>query len=69
MISASELVARLQALIAEHGDLPVWLDGDHDWITSVVLNEGDPDEDQTYGLNARCFMVSEYGESLAQRTP
>ncbi len=38
-MKVSELIAELQALMAEHGDLPVYSIVDHDYVTGVFCDE------------------------------
>ncbi len=38
-VKVSELIAELQALMAEHGDLPVYSIVDHEYVTGVFCDE------------------------------
>ncbi len=38
-LKVSELIAELQALMAEHGDLPVYSIADHEYVTGAFCDE------------------------------
>jgi hypothetical protein len=38
-VKVSDLIAELQALMAEHGDLPVYSIADHEYVTAAFHDE------------------------------
>jgi hypothetical protein len=38
-LKVSDLIAELQALMAEHGDLPVYSIADHEYVTGAFYDE------------------------------
>ncbi len=43
---ASELITKLQEVIAEHGDLPVYSEVDWDWVHDAEFT---PNDDEIFG--------------------
>lgn len=58
---ASQLVDRLQSVIAEHGDLPVFVhDADTDWLLPVGIVYADDDKWRCVHPNPRLEITADY---------